>query len=120
MGRPVTAVDLSAIRAQLAGITKLGEWETRGNAVVIYDPNGYGAYCPIATTDTKEDAAFIAAAPSTVARLLAVVERVEKIAASMDRIADFNLSVVPHDDMGISLKQHAQDLRAAITGDVGA
>ena len=72
----MTAVDLPAIRAQHAAITKLGKWETRGNDVVIYDPNGYGAYCLIATTDTPEDAAFIAAAPSTVARLLGIVEAV--------------------------------------------
>ena len=100
----MTAVDLSAIRAQLAGITKLGEWETRGNAVVIYDPNGYGAYCLIATTDTKEDAAFIAAAPSTVAGLLGIVERVEALATYLETLADGD-------------KHYARAIRAAITGE---
>jgi hypothetical protein len=49
--------------------------------------------------------------------LLARLDAVEKIAASMDRIAEFNLSILPSDDMGISLKQHAQDLRAALIGE---
>jgi hypothetical protein len=65
----VTA-ELDRIRSLHAGITKLGEWETtRANDVVIYDPNGFGAYRIIAHADDASDAAFIAAAPSMVTHL---------------------------------------------------
>jgi hypothetical protein len=60
------------------------------------------------------DTEVILAAPSTVARLTAAVEGVLAIADSMDRIADFSLSVLSRDDMGISLRQHAEDIRTAI------
>ena len=109
---------LDRVRSLLAGITKLGEWETtRANDVVIYDPNGFGAYRIIAHASDASDAAFIAEAPTAVTRLLAQIDAVEKIAASMYQIAEFNLSVLPSDDMGISLKQHAEDLRAALAGE---
>ena len=86
----MTAVDLSAIRAQLAGITP-GPWEFVGPDIeqcgevfgtVIENSVDCGSYCyggSVKQEVKAADAAFIAAAPSTVAGLLAVVERVEAL-----------------------------------------
>ena len=97
----MTAVDLSAIRAQLAGITP-GKWEAvnrpelapendpdilameragmggeAGSSVWVGGDALYGSLWP--NRNARADAAFIAAAPSMVAGLLAVVERVEAL-----------------------------------------
>lgn len=86
----MTAPDLSAIRAQLAGITP-GPWEFVGPDIeqcgetwgtVIENSVDCGSYCyggSVRQEVKPEDAAFIAAAPSTVTRLLGIVERVEKV-----------------------------------------
>lgn len=68
---------LDGIKARLAEVTNLGQWETtRVNDVVIYAPSGFGAYKLITHSVAKADAEFIAAAPSDVARLAAAVEAV--------------------------------------------
>jgi hypothetical protein len=79
---------LDAITARLASATNLGLWETtRANDVVIYDPNGFGAYRRIAHAEVRDDAKFIANARADVAYLLdlarkqaAALERVERLA----------------------------------------
>jgi hypothetical protein len=55
-----------------------------------------------------------ASAATDLTALTAAVEAVLAVVDSMDRIADFNLSVLPSDDMGISLRQHAEDIRTLI------
>lgn len=68
---------LAPIREREAAATPLGEWETtRANDVVIYDPNGFGAYRIVAHADSKEDAAFIAAARLDIPRLLSAIDAV--------------------------------------------
>jgi hypothetical protein len=117
--------ELGDIKERLAAATP-GPWKTepveRGRFAHI-ESRVYslrGSHILLSPTDGEAgqakttDAEFIAAAPADVARLTAAVEAVLSIADSMDRIADFNLGVLPHDDMGISLRQHAEDLRAAV------
>jgi hypothetical protein len=120
LGIPVTArVVLEGIKKQLAAATP-GPWANGGRGYVEtipeFDLQRFDIMPEtIARTELRdEDAVFIASAPSTVSRLTAALEAVLATADSMDRIADFNLSVLPSDDMGISLRQHAEDLRAAI------
>ena len=52
-------------------------------------------------------------------KLVAALRAVEAVRSSMSRIADFNLSVIPGDDMGISLRQHSEDLETAIREALG-
>ena len=79
--------DLSGIRSLLAGITP-GPWELdwSGNVVQSLDlvvRTGEHTLEREGIVPAEyvrgDDAAFIAAAPSTVARLLGIVERVEKV-----------------------------------------
>lgn len=99
----MTAPDLSAIRAQLAGITP-GPWKwdeeygDKGDTgLALTNDSGaeiIGAYnhhcCSFRddpNVESEADAAFIAAAPSTVTRLLGIVERtlsIEPIKQGMD------------------------------------
>lgn len=71
----MTALDLPAIRALLEGVTE-GPWFA--NRYYVFagedtsDPDA-----DVARASFKADAAFIAVAPSIVAQLVAVVERVE-------------------------------------------
>jgi hypothetical protein len=76
---------LDGIKGRMAEVTNLGEWETtRSNDVVIYAPNGFGAYKLIAHADAKTDATFIAAAPTDVARLTAAIDAVLKECEDME------------------------------------
>ena len=98
--------DLSGIRSLLAGIE--GErWEympaMTDDAIImhrVYDDEGH---C-IAECSSPTLAAFIAAAPSTVAGLLAVVERVEGLAKYLETLADGD-------------KHYAALIRAALAGE---
>lgn len=115
----MTRQDLSAIRAQLAGITP-GPWRVEpvmegkfaGIESCVYSPRGI--HILLGSTDGEagqaktSDAAFIAAAPSTVAGLLAVVERVEALMADPEHYETQG----PHDGY-VSV----ENLRAAINGE---
>lgn len=80
---------LAPIRERVEAATSLGEWETtRANDVVIYAPNGFGAYHLVAHADSKEDAAFIAAARTDIPRLLAALDAVEDLAKYLDTLAE--------------------------------
>lgn len=81
--------DLSGIRSLLAGITP-GEWWSPSyiDPAEVFAGPGLGDDLCVAEGMTKGDAAFIAAAPSTVARLLGIVERVEALAAELSRDAE--------------------------------
>lgn len=108
--------ELDDIKARLAVLTWAPPWKAwdRGIGYEVHSQGDQPINSGHRETFTKADAEFIAAAPADLARLTAAVEAVLSIAGSMDRIADFNLGVLPHDDMGISLRQHAEDLRSAI------
>jgi hypothetical protein len=68
---------LEELRRLETAATNLGEWETtRNNDVVIYAPNGFGAYRLIAHADTKADAEFIVAARNHLPRILAALDAV--------------------------------------------
>jgi hypothetical protein len=70
------------------------------------------------TNRTERDrAALLALVREQQARL----DKVARIAASMDRIADFHFEVLGQvDSMGISLRQHAEDIRAALIATEGS
>lgn len=111
----MTAADprVGEIEARLAAATKLGEWETRDNAVVIYDPNGYGAYCLISTTDTKGDAEFIANAPADVAYLLTQLRARDAKLARVEALVKYLDTLAPGD------KHYASLIRAAVAAATG-
>jgi len=133
----VTAVDLSAIRAQLAGITP-GPWEFVGPDIeqcgevfgtVIENSVDCGSYCyggSVKQEVKAADAAFIAAAPSTVAGLLAVVERVEALASAWEARGEHDMKfskTIPDEDIamhllteGASMVENARHIRNAIRG----
>lgn len=67
---------LQPLKDQLAAATELGEWEVRGKDVVIYAPNGFGAYRVVAWVDHAEYTPVIAAAPTDQAKLIAAIEAV--------------------------------------------
>lgn len=69
---------LEDMKARDRKATSIGQWETtRSNDVVIYDPNGFGAYRRIAHADCAQNAEFIAHArtdlPAVVAALDAIL-----------------------------------------------
>lgn len=103
----MTALDVPAIRALLAGITE-GPWvaeysREQGNCVIPADAQSTREAVAITRLyHQAADAAFIAAAPSIVAQLLAVVERVEGLAKYLDGLA-------PDD------QHYARCIRAALT-----
>lgn len=77
------------MKARLEAATSLGEWETtRANDVVIYDPNGYGAYRLVAHADCREDAELIANAPTDLAKLHAALDAVERVCGDWEKLAD--------------------------------
>jgi hypothetical protein len=79
------------LRRLEAGATNLGEWETtRNNDVVIYAPNGFGAYRLIAHADTKADAEFIVAARNQLPHLLAALDAVLATQRMAERVRDGN------------------------------
>ena len=96
--------DLSGIRSLLAGITP-GPWFANRYYVAAgedrSDPDA-----EIAKASFKADAAFIAAAPSTVARLLA---RLDAALTSVDELMEDYNADVRYADLA--------KIRAALTGD---
>lgn len=83
--------DLSGIRSLLAGITP-GDYDSvvsadRKWALVLRSP-GTADETIVAKCADDDEAAFFAAAPSTVARLLGIVERVEDLATYLETLAD--------------------------------
>lgn len=107
---------LDGIRALHAGITP-GDYDSvlsanRKWALVLRSP-GTEDETLVAKCVDDDDAAFFAAAPSIVAQLLAVVDRVEKIAADLDDLAELR-SGSPGTRSNV-----ANRLRAALTGEGG-
>jgi len=125
--RQVTAPDprLGEIEARLAAITKLGEWEmTRANDVVIYDPNGFGAYRKVAHADANWDAEFIAHSPGDIAYLLAELrDRDGKLARVEDLIGWLDAASADDEPMyakgKVSARATADRLRAAVAAAKG-
>ena len=111
----MTRPDLSAIRAQLAGITP-GEW--RHERAVMSDVVETSNRVHVASIHSQHDAAFIAAAPSTVAGLLAMVERVEDLIGWLDAASADDEPMYAKGK--VSARATADRLRAAITGEGGA
>lgn len=104
----MTALDVPAIRALLAGVTPGprdvnddGEIFDADFCLVVGTKWPHGAPTRQLKLDPA-DAAFIAAAPSIVAQLLGVVERVEGLAEYLDGLA-------PDD------QHYARCIRAALT-----
>jgi hypothetical protein len=141
----MTAPDLSAIRAQLAGITP-GPWEMDGmdaghskyemnlwvatkDGDTICDMDGLSRSRneKAAKDDGHADAAFIAAAPETIARLLGALERVAALAAAWEARGEHDMAyskTIPDEDIamtvyleGVAMVEDARLIRAAITGE---
>lgn len=113
-------LSLSAIREQLAGIEGAGvlTWDGPGQARrALYTQDGTPVLqCSVLMYPEPQWAAFIAAAPSTVARLLAVVERVEALADTFDGLGSHASYHGTEAEMETWLSA-ANHLRAAITGE---
>jgi hypothetical protein len=78
---------LEELRRLETAATNLGEWETtRNNDVVIYAPNGFGAYRLIAHADTKADAEFIVAARNQLPSILAALDAVLALHQPVDAL----------------------------------
>ncbi|MCY1243317.1 hypothetical protein D9M72_563270 [compost metagenome] len=108
-------------------------------AIIVYSATSNGLITGTYITDLVEeeaDAAFIAAAPSTVARLLGALERVEGVLAQWDAEAAGNRNtaaelrkeprtnmnrteIARHEQAAVIAQNHAVRIRAAITGEGG-
>lgn len=120
----MTAPDLSAIRAQLAGITP-GPWHLDRDepgevpSVVAYAHNDgitIGTYVAD-TVENESDAAFIAAAPSTVERLLGIVDAQQ---AALQRVEGLAVEIAMHGSHSLLSKVIARNIHSAITGEGAA
>ena len=80
MTAPIAAL-LQPMKDRIAAATELGEWEVRGKDIVIYAPNGFGAYRAVAWVDHAEYTPVIAHAPTDQAKLIAAIEAVEELCA---------------------------------------
>lgn len=121
--------DLSGIRPLLAGITP-GKWEVKPfRSGFGGDPERQPDFWEVGESIVYEeaDAAFIAAAPSTVARLLGIVERVEALASAWEARGEHDMKfskTIPDEDIamailteGASMVENARHIRNAIKGD---
>lgn len=118
--------DLSGSRSLLAGITPGVEWVVNDEeqTVRVKHPDG-GMWCGEIIFDrsgdtrtewaeTRKLAAFIAAAPSTVARLLGIVERVEKVRQELFDISNDENWAVEH---RAAYRDASRAINTAITGE---
>lgn len=100
--------ELDRIRSLHAGITPNWVLGTdRDDRAILAGPYGSFLIAKVGNINNpllENDAAFIAAAPSTVTQLLAIIERVEKLAKYLDGLADGD-------------KHYAKLIRVAITGE---
>lgn len=115
--------DLSGIRSLLSGITP-GPW-FQGRDSVRHE-NAKEVYSEREPSPTSEDictawhphdAAFIAAAPSTVARLLGIVERVEAVRQELFDISNDENWTAEH---RAAYRDASRAINTAITGEGGA
>ena len=117
----MTRPDLSAIRAQLAGIgcADVLTWDGPGQARrALYTQDGTPILqCSVLMYPEPQWAAFIAVAPSMVAGLLAVVERVEALAAGWEEEAGRDSTAERvFGRQVVSVEFAVESIRAAITG----